>query len=87
MCGLPHPALVQDHDHETGLIRGWLCGSCNVREGIWPAGDNLFGRYRLRPPTTILGLTLRYLNEYTGEWAGERPAVDRTRRNSMTGVV
>lgn len=32
ICSVPGD-LVEDHDHETGLVRGNLCQSCNVREG------------------------------------------------------
>lgn len=33
VCGLGGPGrrFALDHDHETGLIRGVLCGSCNLR--------------------------------------------------------
>ena len=36
VCGeLPQiKGLVWDHDHETGLFRGWLCGNCNVALGL-----------------------------------------------------
>lgn len=32
-CG--RPAAVFDHDHLTGLFRGWLCSSCNVGLGMF----------------------------------------------------
>lgn len=61
--------LVCDHDHATGLVRGWLCQSCNAREGANEDPDTIFARYRERPPSAILGLTIRYLNPVTGEYA------------------
>jgi len=36
--------LVVDHDHDTGLIRGWLCISCNGSLGV--LGDNAAGLMR-----------------------------------------
>jgi Recombination endonuclease VII len=34
-CGKTPPArqLCLDHDHDSGLIRGWLCPICNTIEG------------------------------------------------------
>ena len=68
ICGKARD-LVCDHDHETGLVRGWLCQSCNATEGRNHEPDTIFERYRERPPATILGLTIRYLNPVTGEYA------------------
>jgi Recombination endonuclease VII len=31
--------LMLDHDHKTGLFRGWLCSSCNL--GLGKLGDSL----------------------------------------------
>lgn len=62
MCG-DVDALVEDHAHDTGLTRGWLCRSCNTREGLPLYRDNgphVFTYYRRRPPTAILGLTIVY---------------------------
>jgi hypothetical protein len=43
--------LNADHDHNTGVFRGWLCFACNI--GIGKLGDNYDGVLR----------ALRYLGE------------------------
>ncbi len=36
ICGnVPHRGLDQDHDHKTGLTRGWLCHKCNRALPNW----------------------------------------------------
>lgn len=61
--------LVLDHDHASGLVRGWLCRSCNTLEGMHQEPDTIFSLYRERHPAAILGLTIRYLHPITGEYA------------------
>lgn len=57
--------LVLDHDHVTGLTRGLLCRSCNVREGMGRR-NILFDLYRANPPAADFGWL--YQDLY-GEWA------------------
>jgi hypothetical protein len=64
ICG-PGWDLVDDHDHQTGLIRGRLCGSCNVKEG-WGNDTPPFTKYRERGPAVILGVKVRYWSSFTG---------------------
>jgi len=61
MCQLceRRPAKCLDHDHETGVFRGWLCTRCNVALGVF--GDNEAGiwkviaylRRRFKPQTLV----------------------------------
>ena len=38
-CEREHDKIVFDHDHTTGMFRGWICDTCNV----------VLGRYRDDP--------------------------------------
>lgn len=40
-CRKPTTVFILDHDHETGLFRGWLCRNCN--HGIGKLGDDING--------------------------------------------
>lgn len=56
--------LCNDHDHVTGLRRGWLCQRCNLAEG---RDDNVqLRRYRWAPPSVLLNQFSLYVNRSTG---------------------
>ncbi|WP_234389928.1 endonuclease domain-containing protein [Streptomyces sp. XC 2026] len=79
ICG-DNSYLETDHDHESGLVRGLLCHSCNTREGFHPrVPTGPFGWYRSRPPTAILGFEIRYWDPIAKDYAPDlrgRPAPD-----------
>lgn len=86
ICGSDGDVLVNEHDHRTGLMRGRTCQSCNVREGLNYGG--VFAKYRERNPATICGVTERYWNPFTQEYAepsADEP-YDRWANNPMKGI-
>jgi len=67
VCGV-RDAHVEDHDHETGLTRGFLCSHCNSKEPGGIAGPvDRFDRYRAMNPASILGLRIGYVGMF---WTG-----------------
>lgn len=42
ICGLYTRRLHQDHDHQTGQLRGKLCGPCNCAIGLLRESPRLF---------------------------------------------
>ncbi|GES27969.1 endonuclease domain-containing protein [Streptomyces angustmyceticus] len=72
--------LVEDHDHFTGLTRGYLCRGCNTQEGVYQDSNTLFGRYRRRHPTSLLGLRIRYWDPFINDYAPPRTAETKQER-------
>ena len=71
VCGRRGVRLVEDHSHETGLTRGFLCQSCNVREGYRWGG--VYQKYRERNPASMLALQFPYVDPVTGIAAEPKP--------------
>lgn len=65
ICGL-HGAPDVDHDHWSGLVRGFLCRYCNgagdegPRSTFWPVAATPFSRYRQLNPARWLDYRLPY---------------------------
>jgi hypothetical protein len=69
LCGnVPRRGLDQDHDHKTGLTRGWLCHRCNRALQTW-----------VTPEWLILAAI--YLAWGAGEAASMRASIEHGRAN------
>lgn len=84
VCGCSKARLFEDHDHDTGWVRGWLCQSCNLREpGAVPGHphpvDRRLVRYRRWNPARILGLWERYHSPFRGRDFGRLGGYQTTR--------
>lgn len=82
ICAYKDPRIVMDHDHRTGLIRGWLCRSCNLTEGHAHLDeDSVYTRWRSRSAATMLGIRRRYENPIFGTDYGEQNVRHDLRRS------
>lgn len=73
----PGVRMMLDHCHFCGLVRGWLCNNCNVRESSSTADDMV--AYRSMPPAKLARLSVTYPNRRSSE------ALERYRRNLAIG--
>lgn len=80
--------LVTDHDHHTGRVRGLLCRSCNVTEGMRRRDGGVFDRYREKSPAAILGIISRYWDPLAKDYAPDHTGEthDRWTDNPMRGI-
>lgn len=63
LCGF-RDSLVKDHCHVSGLVRGFLCPSCNVTEG--KSDHNLASWRSGTTPAALMGIEEVYINPVTG---------------------
>lgn len=66
--------LILDHDHESGLSRGYLCDSCNRNEGWRSDYDDPWAKYRRRNPASMFGVEEVYQGPWWHPSDAKRPA-------------
>lgn len=88
LCNRRDP-LIEDHDHVTGLVRGYLCRGCNIREGVYRGPASPFGRYRERHPANMLRLRMVYYGPFHEGGAQPEPVrdFDRWADNALNGLL
>ena len=92
VCGR-EARLVYDHNHETGFVRGRLCGGCNTAIGM--LGDSIEGlqravTYLARPESDLLyvdavkeyGKTYRKARYWSNPQAARQAASDYYHQNT-----
>jgi hypothetical protein len=84
-CGC-NGALAEDHDHVTGLIRGYLCRRCNQAEGIDDGSSRVWREYRERNPASICGVEAQYYDSFAKEFAEPAQPHDKWKNHPMRGV-
>ena len=85
ICGKRPPWLVEDHDHDTALTRGFLCSQCNVQEGYRFGGA--VAMYRECNPAVILGFRIVYVDRMTGLAAVPKRVLTPEERERRDEVV
>lgn len=85
ICATTSFPLDEDHDHQTGLVRGYLCRSCNSCEGSRRGG--VWDKYREQNPASICGVRERYWHPIRQEYAEPAAPYDPWKDNPLRGVL
>ena len=89
VCGAADPDRA-DHDHDTGLLRGMLCKSCNAIEGktrsqFYGLSDEVrarFDAYRANPPAGKV-----WFWDFPDDWTQEDTCAVRKSGLAILGYV